>query len=409
MSSADEAMDQLRSAMTTNRDDGPSWTSAIRLRASLQPAGGPGAKVMPPTYASARSGEPPIYIEEARAIDGTERRCVSLDSVASQANRGELALADEIERGNAHVPTVWVDQGEEFGTHSALEFSHRVFDAWIEDALLDDERFGNTEIWRRIAASRRHDLTALFLHSPTAIVLGSWASRLRSPQGAARLARILTSEILAVGAVTGRRAKGKRDIHDVSNAIPIYEPADGSKDRIAIDPRLARTDGTKPAPFKEGKPSSAGYGSVVPGVADSGGITMEYALQIATISLPALRECRFPAGDAGDCARDVSGRLMLAALALRLIALQVERGYDLRSDCLLVPDEPPTFELIDRIGRPTARWDVLELDTDGLLRAATEAGKASGLDWSEGDIHLEASAIQRDLLRGSLAHRAAAA
>jgi CRISPR-associated protein Csb1 len=402
----DEMIDGLRRALTVDRAQEPSWAGAIRLRVRLQPAGGPGTKVMPPTYAPERSGERPVYVEEERVIDDAVKDCVSLDSVASQANRVELALADEIALGNEQVPTIWVDQGV-FGTHSALEFSHRAFDAWIEDAVFDGSRFGESELWSQLAGSKRQNLTALMSHSPASILLGSWASRLKNPQGAARLPRILTSEVLAVGAKEGTRAKGKRDVHDVSAAIEVYKAADSSE-RIALDPeQAAKTDKGKPEPFgakdKQGKPSAAGYGAVTPSLADHGGITMEYALQIATISLPAIRECRFPHNGERDPERDVAGRLMLAALGVRLLALQVERGYDLRSGCLLVPEEDPGFELLDRLGKPTESWPAMDTDTGALLEAAKAFGAEHGLDWSKGDLHLMASAVQLELLEKSLA------
>jgi CRISPR-associated protein Csb1 len=403
---SDEVIDQLRRAVTVDRDQDPSWAGAIRLRTRLQPAGGPGTKVMPPTYAAERPGGPPVYVEEMRIVEGEQKDCVSLDSVASQANRAELALADEIALGNEQVPTIWVDQGK-FGTHSALEFSHRAFDSWIEDAVLDGTRFGESELWSRLAGSKRHDLSALMSHSPASILLGSWASRLKNPQGAARLARILTSEILAVGAEKGARAKGKRDVHDVSAAIEVYEAGEDSPERIVLDSEQAAKDKKgKPVLFggekKKGKPSAAGYGAVTPSLADHGGITMEYALQIATISLPAIRECRFPNDGERDPERDVAARLMLTTLGLRLLALQVERGYDLRSGCLLVPEEEPAFELLDRLGKTVKSWPVMKTDTAALLEIAKAGGAERGVDWVGGDIHLDASPAQLELLERSL-------
>jgi CRISPR-associated protein Csb1 len=409
VSNSDEVISQLRRAVMTERGNDPSWAGAIRLRVRLQPAGGSGTKVMPPTYAAERSGDPPVYVEERRKIDGEEKHCISLDSVASQANRSEMALADEIALGNTRVPTIWVDQGE-FGVHSALEFSHRSYDAWIEDAVFDGKRFGDTEQWAELAGSKRHSLAAPLRHSPVAILLGSWASRLKNPQGAARLARILTSEIIAVGAEKGARAKSKRDIHDVSAGITLYEAGGDSPERVVLDPeQAATTDKGKEARFADGRPSSAGYGSVTPSLADHGGVTMDYALQIATISLPAIRECRFPDDGEHDAARDAAGRLMLVALGLHLLALRVERGYDLRSGCLLIPEEEPTFELVDRLGKAGATWPVMETDTEALLESAKRQGADHRLDWDDGDIRLEASEVQLELLRRSLAKAPATA
>jgi CRISPR-associated protein Csb1 len=402
MGKSDGAIEHLRRAVTTDRANDPSWAGAIRLRVPLQPAGGPGTKVMPPTYAPERSGDPPVYVEERRRVAGADKQCVSLDSVASQANRGEAALVDEIALDNTHVPTIWVDQGE-FGVHSALEFSHRAFDAWVEDAILDGERFGDTDKWAQLASSKRHNLAALMQHSPVSILLGGWASRVKNPHGASRLPRILTSEIIAVGAEKGARAKSKRDIHNVSAGLVLYQAGGDSSERVVLDPeQAAKTDKGKETLFADGRPSSAGYGSVTPSLADHGGITMEHALQIATISLPALRECRFPQQGEHDDARDAAGRLMLLALGLRLLGLGVERGYDLRSGCLLTPEQEPEYELIDRLGKTVEAWPVVDTDTTALFDTAVEQGGEYGLGWTDGDIRLKASDVQLELLRRSL-------
>ncbi|MGC8625834.1 MAG: type I-U CRISPR-associated protein Cas7, partial [Phycisphaerae bacterium] len=60
--------------------------AALRCITELQPAGGPGDKVFPPTYMGG------VYATETRLIDGRRMPCVLLDSVQSQANRMELAL-----------------------------------------------------------------------------------------------------------------------------------------------------------------------------------------------------------------------------------------------------------------------------------------------------------------------------
>ena len=70
----------------------------MRSITSLQPIEGEGGKLFPATYAEGK------YANEKRRIldpNGAEQivDCVLLDSVQSQANRAELALYDEIERG----------------------------------------------------------------------------------------------------------------------------------------------------------------------------------------------------------------------------------------------------------------------------------------------------------------------
>ena len=66
-------------------------TVAIRGTAKLEPAGGPGDKVFPPTHSVGDRADT-RYAFEQRRIDGKEVTCVLLDSVQSQANRMEEAL-----------------------------------------------------------------------------------------------------------------------------------------------------------------------------------------------------------------------------------------------------------------------------------------------------------------------------
>lgn len=397
----------LAAALGGEGPDEARFASALRLRCRLQPAGGPGTKVMPPTYSGA--GNAPVYVIEQRRIGDDVHDCILLDGVASQANRMEEALAAAIELGEAAVPTIEVDQAE-YGRRSGLQFSHRCFDAWIEDAEYEGTRFGETPEFAALATTTsRRDLTAMLGRFPVGVVLGCWASRAKNPQGTTRLARILVSEIVAVDAVRGERPKGKLDAVHVSAAVPIYESArDG--ERFTLDAEAAVKEKGKPRRFpskkEPGKPSAAGYGNVTPGLADHGGITMSHALQIATISLPALRECSFPVDGARDAERDVAGRMVIAALAIRMLALQLQRGYDLRSGCLLTTEEEAQLELVGRLGRTVSAWPLIELDAAGLLERSVALATGLGLPWETEPLRLVASEPQLALLRASLEHAA---
>jgi len=122
--------------------------AAFRCRAKLQPAGGEGDKVFPPTYAGAK------YAEEERRVpkgDGTFGTvpCVLLDSVQSQANRLEEALQraldnNRISAAGCTLPIIEVDFSSEdlldqVGRISSLEAPHRVADAILRDSILDDK------------------------------------------------------------------------------------------------------------------------------------------------------------------------------------------------------------------------------------------------------------------------------
>ena len=66
--------------------------AAFRCITEYQPAGGPGDKVFPPTYAGGK------YAVEERIIGDRKASCVILDSVQSEANHMEMALLDAWEK-----------------------------------------------------------------------------------------------------------------------------------------------------------------------------------------------------------------------------------------------------------------------------------------------------------------------
>jgi CRISPR-associated protein Csb1 len=100
--------------------------AAFRSKATLQPAGGPGDKVFPPTYAGA------VYATEMRRLPGRDApvECVLLDSVQSQANRMEEALQQAVDTGRLKLPVIEVD-----------------FSAYFDDAKarVPDEQRGDME------------------------------------------------------------------------------------------------------------------------------------------------------------------------------------------------------------------------------------------------------------------------
>ena len=146
---------------------------ALRSRMVLQPAGGQGDKVFPPTYAVARNAEQRnaqqrdaqhrYAVEERHHDDGKVSVTVLLDSVASQANRAELALLEGWELGELRFPVPYVDfrqEGEigDLGRLTVLEAPHRLADAIFRDSLLDGTLFRLSDSWtggNRCAASER--------------------------------------------------------------------------------------------------------------------------------------------------------------------------------------------------------------------------------------------------------------
>jgi len=119
---------------------------ALRLITTLEPAGGPGGKLFPPTYMGGQ------YHLETRRVDDSEVQTVVLDSVQSQANRMELALLAARDRGELSFPLIVADFSKELphiGRITALDASHRIADAIFRDSLLSGVRFRDSEAGRR--------------------------------------------------------------------------------------------------------------------------------------------------------------------------------------------------------------------------------------------------------------------
>lgn len=367
--------------------------AALRLRTRMQPSAGAGARLMPPTYSGERGT---VYLREQRRVNGELLECVLLDGQASQSNRLEEGLLDMIAAGRVRIPDIRVDQAE-FGTHSALEMSHRVFDAWVEDALDGGERFGDTELCGRLASVINRGVARPMVdHFPVGLLLGCWASRRHNPQGSTRLARAVTSEIIGYDVQAGERASSKLDLQHVSRDVKVSERSDGpDRGFTIIEGKTAKAK----------KPSELGYGNVVPQAATHGGVTVAYAEQQTVVSLAAMRATRMAelgVGAAADPQADLLARELLTLLALSLLEAQAERGWDLRSGCQLVPENEPTIEVIGRLGDVVGSAPAFGLGAIEALASRSAEAADEGLDWSVAPVELVASSSQLELLRRSL-------
>ena len=129
---------------------------ALRSRLTLQPAGGDGDKVFPPSYSVAESADHKYAVEKRQVGDSDSlSTTVLLDSVASQANRAELALLEGWERGELAFPVPYVDFTADGGVTdyeklTVLEAPHRLADAIFRDSLLDGTLFRLSDIGQAI-------------------------------------------------------------------------------------------------------------------------------------------------------------------------------------------------------------------------------------------------------------------
>lgn len=362
--------------------------AAFRSRTRLQPAGGEGDKVFPPTYAGA------VYAKEDRQINGTKVPCVLLDSVQAQANRLEEALQRALDAGTLKgVPVLNVDFTglgllDEIGRVSSLEAPHRIADAILRDSLHDGQPFRKSELGKSLDQASLQNATPLYKLCPTALVFGLWDST--GPKGGlgAKFQRALVSEIIGVNAEIGVKTSSRIDPLGMRAAAKVIKKADGSYE-LAGD---KAKDGVSP--------SEVNHGNIPPDIT-AGGATVDYAEQTVVLSLPALRKLRFPVDGKTTPERDAAARTVLAALALTAAALAAESGFDLRSRCLLWPTGVMKWELLETPGKAPTEFTITAKDAIKLLEDSVAAAEKLGLLWQKEPVKLTPSPNLVALLKRS--------
>lgn len=361
--------------------------SAIRCKTRLQPAGGIGDKLFPPTYEGGK------YAFENRRIEGSETRTVLLDSVQSQANRLEDTLLEAFRAGTLKLPIFEMNVAGHDVT--SLTVPHRVHDAILRDSLWDGKLFRESMNGKRLVSARAWNATPFFEFAPTVLLFGTWDSQSGGGVDTAKVARSLVSEIIGLDAVDGVKTSSRIDPLGIRLMRNVIEKTSDSEMWRFVQPQSG--DVKRSAKKQEGKsdvkstrPSEINHGNVTPTI-EPGGVTVREALQTTVLSITQLRKLRFP-DDSGRTSneRDVSGRAVIAALGLHALALsQEDGGMQLRSRCHLVPVEAPHFEVI---GRTMAESEVFTLDAAATEAALTEALSVSDkheLKWHGGSIRLE--------------------
>lgn len=393
---------------------------AIRVRQKLQPAGGAGDKIFPPTYAT---GDNKLkYAGETRRVDGGDVPVVLLDSVASQANRMEEALLAAWERKDLDFPVIGVDFSKDteladLGSVTSLQAPHRIADAILRDSTSVDGKtlFRDMPEGKAFTEATARNATAVYRLCPTALIFGVWDST--GPKGGmgAKFQRALSSEIVAIGASAGRKVSSRLDPLGIQGNVPVFHRKDNEND-WTIDAADAKHEKGKPVPFSrkggegKGKASAVNHSNIAPSIDEfAGGVTFDSALQTVVLSLPALRRLRFITGFDGkplDDRAEEAARVALAALALAAIVHQRAQGYDLRSRCLLVPDGPLTLELVTADGsRQEASLSLAEVNE--LVKQAHEKAKAVGMGWDREPVRLRPAPKLVALIKQSRSEAAA--
>lgn len=263
-----------------------------------------------------------------------------------------------------------------------MQLPHRLADAILRDSELDGVRFRRSERGKALNTTSPANATPLFELCPTALVFGMWDST--GPKGGLgpRFERAVVSEIVGIGAEwqDSYRSRGvRRDPLEISKNVPVLRDEDKALLRVA-EPKEAGAV----------RPSEINHSSV-PFESPNSGLTIEYAEQTTTLSLICLRRLRFPLDGTPDPQVDVAARAVLAALGLAAATLAFESGTDLRSRCLLWPDGPMIWELLDRPGEDPKRFTVTADRVVQLLNDAAMAARRVGLSWPEEPLVLKPS------------------
>ena len=368
--------------------------------------------MFPPTFAGAR------YAIEKRRIPGRSEpvTCVLLDSVQSQANRMELALQEAVDAGRLKLPLVVVDFSEfdptgdieadeaagrlieKVGRITSLQVPHRLADAILRDSELDGVRFRRSERGKALNTVSLANATPLFELCPTALIFGMWDST--GPKGGLgpKFERAMVSEIVGIGAEVGDLRRGvRRDPLEISKNVLVFRESQynsllrvaDDKEKGAVRPSEINHSSV-PFPEQRDRKTEENYYD---------GVTIDYAEQTTTLSLICLRRLRFPLNSRTHPEVDVAARTVLAALGLTAATLAFEAGTDLRSRCLLWPDGPMVWELLDRPGDEPRRFSLTGDAAVALLKEAVKAARERGLPWPEEPLVLKPSAQLVKLVR----------
>lgn len=394
-------------------------TVALRSRMTLHPAGGDGDKVFPPTYSVDGRADHRYAVENRQVGESGEAAVtVLLDSVASQANRAELALLEGWELEELDFPVPYVDFSNDDGLTdyeklTVLEAPHRIADAIFRDSMLDGTLFRLSDIGRKITDSTPRNATDMYRYSPTSLLFGMWDST--GPKGGlgSKFQRAYVSEIVGFDAKVGKKVGSRIDPLQIERLAPDDRAFNSANPHEVwtLNPEGAEHKKGKPVfasrgsdSGQAGQPSKINHGNVAPSIdAQAGGVTISRAVQTTVISLAALRRLRFKGVDREAA---TAARTAVAALGVVAIAYQHEVDFDLRSRCLLLPAHLPRLELLKRDGSSDEVVDLSRSAAARILEESASHARSAGIPWSRDEIRLEPAPKLLELIARS--HKVAA-
>jgi CRISPR-associated protein Csb1 len=358
--------------------------AAFRRRQRLQPVGGQGDKIFPPTYPGDGRDAAPRHVFEQRFISGAKTWTVLLDSVQSSVNRSEEALLEAARAGVITLPYLSVNFGAsetpEVGEITSLDAPHRIFDAILRDSQLDGKPLMKSPFGAALVTANMSHASAIFEASPNALLFGAWNSTGEGGGLGAKFPRCFVSEIIGINVPVdenqsgdpdpaGRRTGSRIDPLGILKGVSVF------KSSTDWDTKQSGKD------YKKSKPSEINHGNIAPSVVDLG-VTMDYAEHTVVISFAGLRRLRF-----GDLEKDQAARSVLAALGLVSHLAQAKQGYALRSRCDLVCDGVAPFELVHFDGK-VEDVEITYESAVQLYEEAVAAARSAGFIYTKEPVRL---------------------
>ena len=304
-----------------------SFDNGVRINTELEPLSGPGGLVKPAIYAGA------VYQEDwrwASPDDDEPTPVIVIDNVPSQANRLEDALRRH--RESIGIPEFLLDLSElgQLPAHlpreiSSLHFPHRNADAYLRDAMKDNEDFNKSDIGTGIFNATATTCGPLIAWFPQALLYGFWQTHLGKKKANTKHARAWVSEIIGwKPAITDTKIRGTKG-----------DPLNLSKDAKVQHDENDVADWSLAEDAKKGaKPSEIGHGQVPFGGESPAAVSFARVTQQSTISFAQLRHISL---GTGQPEADQAVRALLVALGLHAHQLAFGHGFALRSGAELQP------------------------------------------------------------------------
>jgi len=333
--------------------------AAITVRQALQPVGGKGTEVFPPTYpapASWPKNEPWLGYAVDTMPDNT-KTCL-LDSVPAQAHRMSALFKQDEYRDLVPQIVIRLTTGTSL---NLLDLGHRVADFAVRNSSLKEE------VREAILSLHRGNALPLARLSPTSLLFGFWDSRdtkIKTP-------RVLRSLIRARGVTVLSRSTVYRPAADYEELGVLKRLGDVSSDTLT-------------------SVGAVHYRAVM----QPGGVLAEEILRLSSVSLVALRA--LSAGDGHDSDDTLRLRRYILALALVCLTATHDTCLRLREGCELVPESPAETWLVRHDG---SRERASMPDHSKALEHARGAARELGIAGQIRDSVFDVKAAEDDIRR----------